>query len=177
MNKLIALLAALPLVLVAACGSSDDSGDGHGDADVAFVQQMVPHHEQAVEMADMAERADASADVKALAAQIKAAQGPEIATMKTWLDDWDVPSDDGGHGMGAMGDGMMSDSDMTELGTLSGAAFDQEWLTMMIEHHEGAVAMARTELADGQDARAKKLARQIIAAQQAEIATMKGLLG
>ncbi|MCL8251683.1 DUF305 domain-containing protein [Aeromicrobium fastidiosum] len=174
MNRLIALLAALPLVLVAACGSSDESDAGHGDADVAFVQQMVPHHEQAVEMADMAERADASADVKALAAQIEAAQGPEIATMKTWLDDWDVPSDHAGHDMG---DGMMSDSDMTGLAQLSGAAFDQEWLTLMIEHHEGAVAMARTELADGRDARAQKLARQVIADQQREIATMKGLLG
>ena len=175
MNKLIALLAALPLVLVGACGSSDDSG--HDDADVAFVQQMLPHHEQAVEMADMAERADASADVKALAAQIKAAQGPEIATMKAWLDDWDVSADHGGHDMGAMGDGMMSDADMTELGTLSGTDFDRTWLTMMIQHHEGAVAMARTELADGEDADAKELARRIITAQQSEITTMRGLLG
>lgn len=178
MNKLIALLATLPLILVGACGSSDDSG--HDDADVAFVQQMVPHHEQAVEMADMTERAGASADVRALAEQIKAAQAPEIATMQGWLDDWDVSSDHAGHAghdMGDdMGDGMMSDADMTQLAELSGTAFDREWLTMMIEHHEGAVAMARTELADGDDARAKELARQIVAAQQREIATMKGLL-
>jgi uncharacterized protein (DUF305 family) len=174
MNKLIALLTTLPLVLLGACGSSDDAG--HGDADVAFVQQMVPHHEQAVEMADMTERAGASADVQALAAQIKAAQGPEITTMKEWLDDWDVSTDHDGHDGHDMGDGMMSDADMTELAELSGTAFDRAWLTMMIEHHEGAVAMARTELADGQDARAKERAGRIIASQQREIATMKGML-
>jgi uncharacterized protein (DUF305 family) len=177
MNRIIALLAALPLVLVAACGSSDTD---HNDADVAFAQQMVPHHQQAVEMADLVKGSDASADVTALAAKVRAAQAPEIATMKNWLDDWDATSAHGGHDMGAMGakgDGMMSDADMTSLGTLSGRAFDRAWLTMMIAHHEGAVTMARTELADGKDADAKKLAQHIVESQQKEIATMKELLG
>ena len=177
MNRILALVAALPLVLLAACGSSDQASD-HSAADVTFVQQMLPHHEQAVEMADMVERAGASADVQTLAGQIKAAQAPEIATMKAWLDDWDESATHEGHDMGSgddmqMGMGMMSDDDMSELGTLTGTAFDRAWLTMMIEHHEGAVSMARTELAKGRSADAKELARRIIASQQGEIATMK----
>ncbi|MFC5676595.1 DUF305 domain-containing protein [Aeromicrobium endophyticum] len=171
MNRIMAMLAALPLVLAAACSSS---GADHNDADVAFAQQMVPHHQQAVEMADLAKGADASADVTALAAQIRTAQAPEIAIMKEWLDDWDASTSHGGHDMG---DGMMSDADMTELGTLAGTAFDRAWLTMMIAHHEGAVTMARTELANGKDADAKKLAQAIVDSQEKEIATMKGLLG
>ena len=178
MNRIFALVAALPLVLFAACGTSDQAGD-HSAADVTFVQQMLPHHEQAVEMADMVERAGASADVQTLAGQIKAAQAPEIETMKAWLDDWDESATHDGHDMGSGDDmqmGMMSDDDMSELGTLTGTAFDRAWLTMMIEHHEGAVSMARTELAKGRSADAKELARQIIASQQGEIATMKELL-
>ena len=175
MNKLIALLTTLPLVLLGACGSSDDAG--HGDADVAFVQQMVPHHEQAVEMADMTERAGASADVQALAAQIKAAQGPEITTMKEWLDDWDVSTDHDGHDGHDMGDGMMSDADMTELAELSGTAFDRAWLTMMIEHHEGAVEMATAERGDGRYEPAVDLAEAIVTTQSAEIDVMEELLG
>jgi uncharacterized protein (DUF305 family) len=173
-----AAIATAALVLLAACGSSDDAE--HNDADVAFAQQMVPHHEQAVEMTRLVPDADASPEVAALATEIEDAQAPEVATMRGWLDDWDADaSSDGhdaeGHDMSGMS-GMMSDADLARLGTLSGDAFDRAWLTMMIEHHRGAVEMARTELADGRDDDATRLAQRIVDTQRQEIATMEELL-
>lgn len=179
MKRILMFIAVLPLLALAACGGSTD----HNDADVEFAQQMIPHHQQAVMMADLVPGADASPEVVELAAQIKAAQAPEITLMRSWLKDWDE-SAMGGHDMGEtgdsdemdMGDGMLSGSAMRDLAKASGAEFDRLWLTGMIGHHEGAITMAETELADGKDAAAKKLARAIISAQEKEITTMKGLL-
>jgi uncharacterized protein (DUF305 family) len=161
--------AAIALVLVgaltlAACG--DDSMDGmeHGsgptamtsstpsgdvagdfnDADVTFATDMIPHHRQAVEMAELAEtRADA-AEVKELATKIKGAQDPEIQVMSGWLTAWGKPVPDrmGGHDMNGSMPGMMSSDDMDALMDAAGADFDQMFLTMMIPHHQGAVEMA-----------------------------------
>lgn len=153
----------------------------HNAADVSFATDMIPHHAQAVEMADMALKQASSTEVKTLATQIKSAQDPEIATMSGWLAGWgeDVPSSSMSmgsmdHSMGS-GTGMMSDADMTSLGAASGAAFDKMWVSMMIEHHTGALDMAKTELSDGQNPDAQKLAQSIVASQTAEIATMKQL--
>ncbi|GIF16332.1 DUF305 domain-containing protein [Actinoplanes teichomyceticus] len=187
-------------VLLAACGGGTESGMDHGgtatptgtasagvpaagthnDADVAFAQQMIPHHRQAVEMAAMADGRAGDARVTALAGQIRAAQQPEIDTMTGWLTAWGAPAPSAGDTMGDMHHdampGGMSESDMTALHNAKGAEFDKQFLTMMIEHHEGAVEMARTETAQGADPQAKALAQKIITAQQAEIATMKGIL-
>lgn len=175
MRKMLTLLALLPLLLLAACGGGND----HDDADVTFAQQMIPHHQQAVLMAQLAPDAGASADVTRLAAEIAGAQQPEITEMRGWLKDWGVTemSQDMDHGDMAMGagDGMASDADLAKLQTLRGAEFDALFLQLMTAHHEGAVTMARTEVADGKDDRATKLAREIIATQEKEIATMKDL--
>jgi len=167
------VISVLTATLLAACGGETD----HNDADIAFTQGMIPHHAQAVVMADQALKTSRNADVRALATQVKSAQDPEIETMKTWLDDWGA--DASGHdGMdhGGEGDGMMTDAEMKALDGASGRSFDAVWLTLMIKHHEGAVAMSETELKDGKSSKATKLARQIIDAQRAEITTMKGLL-
>lgn len=178
MKKLLGLLALVGLLtaLLTACGGSSD----HNDADVTFAQQMVPHHEQAVEMADAALKGSKNQNVLSLAKQIKAAQDPEITMMNQWLKDWDEQTS--GHGgMGGMdaddsGMGMMTDEEMTSLDDATGQEFDTSWLTLMIKHHEGAIAMARTEGKDGSNAEAMKLATAIISGQQSEITTMKGLL-
>lgn len=158
----------------------------HNSADVEFAQQMIPHHEQALRMAKVASTRAESPEVKELAADIEAAQDPEIQTMTGWLEEWgeDVPSGMGGHMMDdgqmmdgdQMGEGMMSDEDMAKLDKSSGAGFDRMFLTMMIEHHEGAVAMAKDEQRDGKDAAAIELAKRIEAAQTAEIKLMRQLL-
>ncbi len=185
-RPLLPVLAAVAALLLAGCGSQSDTDAGHDGADVTFAQQMVPHHQQAVEMADLAldPSRGASAEVSDLATRIRAAQKPEIEELTGFLESWgeDVPSGDhsghGGHDMASMKDmaGMMTDEQMARLADSAGPDFDRLWLQMMIEHHEGAVEMAETEIADGQDAQAKALARAIVDAQKAEITEMNRLL-
>jgi uncharacterized protein (DUF305 family) len=198
--KLAAVVAAATLTL-AACGTSNDTGSSgtsssqsassssskHNDADVSFARAMIPHHAQAVVMADMAQSHASDPKVKALAVDIKAAQGPEIEQMSGWLKAWGekVPTagswDMNGHGMGSTPTGgmpgMMSSGQMSRLGKASGAPFDRMWLQMMIRHHEGAIEMARTEQNDGQSPAAVALAKKIEAAQTAEISKMQEMLG
>ena len=154
----------------------------HNAQDVMFVKDMLPHHSQAVEMADMALTRDTTPGVKALALQIKNAQAPEINAMGGWLTGWGekIPAAhsmsgmSGGMAMG--GSGMMDAAQMTALDKATGKVFAKMWLTDMIEHHTGTITMAGTEQTSGQNADAKKLAASIIASQSVEITTMKGLL-
>ena len=174
------VIGAATLVLLAGCGG----GANHNDQDVSFATDMVPHHQQAVEMADLAAARASDATVKALAARIKAAQDPEIRTMQGWLSDWDKASDMGGmdHGGGSSmaggsdGMGMMSDADMGALKAASGTAFDRMFLTSMISHHTGAIEMAKTEQAKGKHQPAKDLAKTIQDTQAQEIAEMQQIL-
>jgi uncharacterized protein (DUF305 family) len=189
---LLALLVAAALTL-AACGSDDDQSGAGGaadsgtakfnEADVKFAQDMIPHHEQAVQMAQLADGRAASAEVKELARDIEAAQAPEIDQMRQWLESWgeDVPSEsmdhgDMGHDSPAEMPGMMDADELDELAQARGAEWDEMFLTQMIEHHEGAIEMARTERADGENPDALALAEKVEKDQQAEISTMESLL-
>ncbi|MEV0289035.1 DUF305 domain-containing protein [Kribbella sp. NPDC050820] len=149
------------------------------DADVRFASQMIPHHQQAVQMASMAGYQATTPEVKRLAVAIKAAQDPEIKVMSGWLTTWGkpVPSPEhGGHGAAEEAPGMMGEEEMSELGKAKGAAFDQAWMQLMIRHHQGAVTMATAEQKSGKDPAAIALAKKIQAAQTAEITTMQNLL-
>ncbi len=184
------LLAAV--VAVTGCGSSDDGNDAsttpvsgtpatgpHNAADVRFATDMVPHHAQAVEMADMAVGSATDDRVKSLAASIESAQDPEIMQMNGWLKGWGEGTPDTSMtGMPGMhhGAGMMTDAEMSALSNASGADFDRMWVQMMIRHHQGAVAMARTEIGTGQNPDAKLLAQSIVDSQTAQIAEMRRLL-
>ena len=141
-------------------------------ADMMFVQMMIPHHEQAIEMSDLLSgKSGISAGSMDLAQEITAAQTAEIAQMKTLLDDWGVNS------MGDMGDmGMMSDDDMEALADAEGTDAERIFLTGMIDHHEGAIDMAEPEVANGQSAETVALATDIIRVQRIEIELMKDLL-
>ena len=160
--------------------TSASSSSGHNQADITFAANMIPHHQQAVEMADLALKQASNAKVKALAADVKAAQDLEIQTMTGWLKAWGqpVPTPMAGHDMSQMSgmDGMMSAEEMSKLQAAQGADFDRMWLQMMTKHHQGAVAMATTEKAQGQNPDAKALAEQIITAQTKEIAAMAQIL-
>ena len=201
MKRILAVLFASTMLL-AACGGSGSAGPGSdstgsgpkpsadfNDVDVAFAQGMIPHHMQAVAMADLALKNASSKDVTALAKQIKAAQDPEIKTLKGWLLAWGRtassssdktggmdPGSDTTMGGDTSGMGMMSTQAMSDLEAAMGAEFDKMFLEMMIEHHKGAIDMAATEKSDGKNADAKALADQIITAQKAEITTMESLL-
>ena len=196
---------ALTLTLGAgltACGddTSDTSSKAevsateHNDADVTFASDMITHHAQALSMVDLTLERDLDPEVQALAEDIRDAQGPEIETVADWLTTWgeDVPDTmrdhaNAGHDMGDMSDtmddmghddmpGMMTAEDIDELENASDVEFQDMWLEMMVEHHEGAIEMAETEQADGQFKDAVDLAGQIIDAQKQEIETMQGLL-
>jgi uncharacterized protein (DUF305 family) len=144
---------------------------------------MIPHHQQAVQMAAMAEARASNADVKQLATKIKAAQQPEIDTMNGWLTAWGEPTPGSSMNAGMAGmnhgamPGMMSDADMKTLMDVKGGTFDKQFLTMMISHHEGAIEMAERETAQGSNTDAKALAAKIATDQLAEITTMKAILG
>jgi uncharacterized protein (DUF305 family) len=188
MKRLFSVLAmAVAAFALAACGNNTDTAGGgsssrsnFNDADVTFAQSMIPHHEQAVVMAKMAKSHASSAEVKDLAAKIEAAQGPEIKIMSGWLNAWGEDASSGSgmnHGMGGNGmPGMMGDDDMMSLDSADGAGFDRMFLTMMIEHHEGAIEMAMKEQVDGKNQDAVALAKKIESDQTAEIAVMKDLL-
>lgn len=155
--------------------SAAPAAGAHNAADVAFASGMIPHHAQAVTMADMALKQANSQQVKDLATQIKDAQDPEIRTMSGWLQGWGEPVPDTA-GMQHGGEGMMSMEEMSQLENATGAGFDRMWMQMMIKHHEGAIAMAQTELKTGSNADAKQLAQTIVDGQAKEIETMKSLL-
>jgi uncharacterized protein (DUF305 family) len=184
-----AIIAALVSMPAAACGSHPDTQPaGHGDqsvtaadrnhADVEFASGMISHHGQAVDMARLAPDRAESPRVKDLARRIEAAQEPEIQQMRGWLTSWGRQDSGHGHEAGAEPmPGMLSAEQMAELKQVSDSAFDRRFLHLMIEHHEGAIAASRQQLAAGANAAAKALAEQIIRTQQAEIDEMRGLLG
>lgn len=197
-----AAAGALTLVLtLTACGTGDTGAapdvaspadaattvsEVRNAADVEFAQQMIVHHRGAVEMAELAADRAQSPDVQALAEEIKAAQAPEIDVMSAWLQTWgeEVPEGAGmDHGAmsdhGDMGDmdmpGMMSPEQMQQLEQAEGAAFDQKFLTLMTEHHRGAVEMAQAEQEAGENPEAIALAEQIETSQVQEIDRMQQL--
>lgn len=201
-------IAVAALGVTTACGTASTSSpssstsvtgvvNGHNTQDETFLADMVAHHQQAIDMAQMVPSHTKNAQVRALAAKIEAAQGPEIAKMQAWLDEWtegqtsasphssvpgmdgDMPGMDHAGPTGAptpMGPGMMTAEQMAQLESKSGAAFDKMWLTMMIAHHQGAITMSQQELAQGENAQVKAVAQAIIDGQTQEIAQMKTML-
>jgi uncharacterized protein (DUF305 family) len=148
---------------------------GHNDADVTFAQGMIPHHQGAIEMAELAPGRTSNARVLDLAARIKQAQDPEIKTMTAWLESWGVQAHEPGTEHGSDMPGMNEDrTDLLE--QAKDADFDRMFLEMMIEHHQSAVDMSAAQLRQGSNADVKELAQRIIDSQQAEIAEMRALL-
>jgi uncharacterized protein (DUF305 family) len=147
----------------------------HNQADVVFLQNMIPHHTQAIMMSQMARNWATSPKVKDLAARIEAAQGPEIQQMRELLVAWGSPAPAAPGAMGPMGGrGHMGQGQMP--GMMTGTAFDRMFLQMMIVHHQGAIDMSQTELTQGSNPATRQLAQKIINAQQAEITEMQTLL-
>jgi uncharacterized protein (DUF305 family) len=159
-----------------AASASPSSQGAFNDQDVMFAQLMVPHHEQAVQMSDMILKKEGiDSRVMELAKNIKAAQGPEITTMNSWLSGWGA-SDTGMSGMDHGNSGMMSDADVTALDKAAGTDAERLFLTGMTAHHQGAITMAGTEVTRGKNADAITLAKKIVSAQNEEIQTMKDIL-
>ncbi|OBI98718.1 DUF305 domain-containing protein [Mycobacterium asiaticum] len=170
--------------------SSPAGSQAHNDQDVMFAQHMIPHHQQAIQMSDMIlGKQGIDPRVIDLANQIKAAQGPEIQQLQTWLNQWGQPATPGGMspsstmpgmpgmpGMGGM-DGMMSEQDMQALRDAQGVDASKLFLNQMIQHHQGAISMAQHEIQSGQYSAATAMAQSIVNTQQKEITTMQTILG
>jgi uncharacterized protein (DUF305 family) len=190
MKPLLVVLSVAVVLLSSSCsGSKTDSQPAatssttatltpaaFNDADVTFVNGMIPHHQQAVDMTALVPSRSQNDAVVKLAADISAEQGPEIQVMNVLLVQWsageDVHQDHDGMAM----DGMVDPAAMAKLESLQGAEFDTLWLQSMMGHHEGAIKMAQTEIASGGNDDAKRLAQQIVTTQQAEITQMKQML-
>ncbi len=155
--------------------TSAPAASDHNAADTMFIQGMIPHHSQAVEMSDMMlKKQGTDARITALATKIKAAQAPEIEQMTGWLKSWNEPTQmAGGH---SMGEGMMGDDDLKKLDAAQGTDAARLFLTQMTAHHEGAVLMAKTETSTGKSPDAVTLSKAILTSQEAEIQEMKALL-
>jgi len=152
--------------------SKDESSTEYSADEIMFAQMMIPHHEQAVTMSELALMSTTNSEVRALATAIRDAQGPEIMQMQSWL------GDKGGveahsHGM-EMG-GMLTAEELETLASLKGEAFDQFFLASMIAHHEGALDMVDM-INDSTNSEVKTLAANIVKSQSAEIEAMKALL-
>jgi uncharacterized protein (DUF305 family) len=152
---------------------------GFNADDVAFATNMIPHHTQAVDLSALVPDRSTNAELIALAQQISAAQQPEINVMKVFLVQWNEnPDTNSGHaGHGNTMQGMVDAATMTKLQSLNGAEFDKLWLESMIGHHQGAIEMAKAEIANGDNVDAKSLAKNIVTTQEAEIGQMKQMLG
>ncbi len=181
--RITALLAAVvTTAVVSSCGASPPTPDAqapkHNAADVTFAQKMIPHHQQALDMAAMVPSRTTNRDLIVMAKHIALDQQAQIDTLRGLLQQWGEPAapDHMGHdGMGM--DGMVDAATMDRLPALTGTVFDELWLRSMITHHQGAVAMAQPEIARGENPTAVKMAKVIIDWQQLEIGRMHAMLG
>ena len=188
LSIIFALLISVVFIAYGGMRESDSDNDhmgmmnGHGHnstsqmvgSDKMFLQMMIPHHEQAVEMSDLALSTSKNAEVLKLAKQIKGAQAPEIINMRGWLADAGL-SEDPGHSMGNGMGAMLSDSELSALKGSKGKAFDRLFLTGMIAHHEGAIHMVMM-IENSPNSDINKLGQEIIKSQTAEIELMTELL-
>jgi uncharacterized protein (DUF305 family) len=170
-----------------------------GAADISFMQGMIMHHSQAVEMTDLLRTRTRNKDLQALGKRISISQTDEMAYMKQWLEDRGQPVSTGHDHMGAMKGmdmkgmnmkgmdmgsmpmmpGMLTPQQMQALAKATGPAFDHLFLTGMIQHHTGALVMVQ-DLFDtpgaGQDAVLFDFATDVDNTQRAEINIMQGML-
>ncbi|MEO3743911.1 DUF305 domain-containing protein [Plantactinospora sp. B5E13] len=152
-------------------------GPTHNTADLRFVQMMIPHHEQALEMAALVPQRAGSAGVIAVADRIRSAQQPEVEVLRSWLRDRGFPVPEGhtGHDPGAM-HGMQTPEAIAALAGMTGTDFDRRFVEMMTAHHEGAIAMAQEVLTSGVNQQIRELARNIAFEQAVEVSRMREVL-
>jgi uncharacterized protein (DUF305 family) len=153
--------------------------EGPNDADIAFVRDMVVHHGQAVELADLAPDRARRSDVKGIADRIADVQRPEIDVLNRWLEQHDLPKvDPGGHGAAHAGmPGMASADEVQALREARGAAFDSMFLRLMVAHHEGALTMVEEVRKHGVHVRVQEIADDVAVTQADEIHRMRRMLG
>ena len=167
MRKLVLFILAS---LLSGCVTSDSSNTSFSADDQMFAAMMIPHHEQAIQMSELAFLNSTDPEILALANEIKAAQDPEIEQMKSW-----GSSKMGSHAGHMMDEGMLTDDEMAQLKDARGAEFDRLFLEGMIKHHQGAIQMADMIIGSANE-EAALLGKNIVESQSAEIERMRQLL-
>ena len=142
-------------------------------ADIMFLQMMIPHHQQAIDISNLALKASKDSELLALAKTIIKTQRVEIVQMEAWLSEAGATSDMG-HSMEGMG-GMLDDSELSDLSAATGKMFDSLWLKGMIGHHDGAIHMT-TMIADTSNFDIKTFGENVIKDQSAQIVQMNAML-
>ncbi|MBM7775937.1 uncharacterized protein (DUF305 family) [Actinokineospora baliensis] len=148
-------------------------------ADFAYAQMMIAHHQQAIEMSELAPERAANTSLKGLASRIADTQGPEIGAMNNWLRDNGKPAVDPAHAghSGHTMPGMATAEELAALRAAKGAEFDAQYVRLMTRHHEGAIQMANAVRKDGSDGKVQEMADNIVAEQSDEIQRMRTILG
>jgi uncharacterized protein (DUF305 family) len=171
------LLAVVAVVLLAACGDPTPTPTATGaqpafnDADVRFLQAMIPHHQQAIDAARLVAGRTDRAQLVTLADTITTSQAAELQTMEGWLQRWQQPlpaTNRMDHEAEHMW-GMLSKGEMDWLARLHGREFDLGFTTSMKTHHLGAIKMASSILQEGRSPEVRMLASQILTTQQDEV--------
>lgn len=148
----------------------------HNQADVQFVKMMIPHHQQALRMAEIVlPKQGPDPQVRQMTEKIQREQRLEIATMQSWLGAWNAGSAmslEQAQGM----QGLLSPDDLAALEHADGAAASKLFLHQMIAHHEGAVSMSQPEIQGGENPQAKQLAHSIVQSQNQQIQHMQSML-
>ena len=163
------LLVVIGLFLLSGCATSEQSNSEFSPSDVNFAEMMIPHHEQAIEMSEIAFKNTMNSEILQLAQEIKDAQAPEIDLMKSWAGV--KLSTHAGHMM----DGMLSEDELNALREATGAEFDRLFLQGMIKHHQGAIEMAM-DVKNSNSMVVADLSAAIIKQQEIEITRMEELL-
>ena len=154
-------------------GSSSSKNANYTGADIMFLQMMIPHHQQAIDISNLAMKSSQDAELIELAKIIARDQAAEIKQMKAWLVDAGA-SEDMGHSMDGMG-GMLSDDELAALSAATGKEFDVLWLKGMTEHHDGAIHMTQM-IEDAQNPDIKAFGTKVIKDQSEQIDQMKKML-
>ncbi|WP_020674376.1 DUF305 domain-containing protein [Amycolatopsis nigrescens] len=182
------VLVTAAALMLAGCAGSDAPGaavpdasppspgvSGFNPVDVAFATQLIPHHQQALEIAAHAGAQAVGPGVKAVAARIEEADEPQVAELSKLLENWGQPApEDPGIDHGSP-TGKLSETEVGRLRSATGAEFDRLFAELMIKHHQGSVSMANKQIAEGVNPEAVDLARRVLMAQQAEIAELEKL--
>jgi uncharacterized protein (DUF305 family) len=179
------IFIAIVALSLSGCVSASNKGmdhEGHtaqaaGDLssdDVMFLQMMIPHHQQAIDISDLALTKSADSELLALAKSIRDEQAAEIVTMKAWLDAAGADLEMG-HSMNHSMGGMLSDSDIAALKNATGKNFDVLWLKGMTGHHDGAIDMAAM-IENSKNPEIKSFAQAIVSSQSEQNKAMAAML-
>src|SRR5919107_553253 len=156
---------------------------GEDSAEAGFARDMIVHHAQAVQMAEIVRGKTESEEIRTLAANIALTQQAQIGQMQGWLQVWDLPPTGTEPAMSWMGEphegrmpGMASPEEINDLQQASPEEAEAFFLQLMVPHHEAAVPMAQAVLEETDRKEVERLAGSIVASQQAEVELMRGLL-